>query len=437
MRRALIPVALIATATLVLFAMIRDAQQPTTAAGTAPPRSPMPGTSRPELTRTVEEMTARLAKKPDDARAVVALADALLRLQRVNNDGRAVITAEEHLRAFLKVVPDHYEAQRMLAAVLLSHHRFREAIAQAESVRARDPRDAWNYGAIGDGYLELGDYEKAFEAFDTMGQLQPGPPAYARASYGLELKGDLDGALDQMRKASEGTTPNDLESQAWHFAQIGQLLLQKGRLAEARLEFEHAAATFAGHPFAIGGLARIKMADGDLAAARQMLQEQLARVPTPDLAAAIGDLSSALGETAQAERYFTMSEQIERAGWGNGARQPQVLARFLAERGRNLPEAVSLAEEAARTRKDIFTMDTLSWAYYKSGRLEDAKTASALALRTGSRDARILFHAAEIQAASGDLSEARRTLDRIPAPEAAGDVVIAGGIKSLRARLTT
>lgn len=436
MKRTLIPLALIVTATLVVVAMVRDAKQPS-AAVTAPPRSPIPGTSRAALTRTVEQMTARLAKMPEDGKAVVQLADALVRLQRVNNDGRAVITAEDHLRTFLKRVPDHYEAQRMLAAVLLSQHRFREAIAQADAARARDPRDAWNYGAIGDGYLELGDYDKAFEAFDRMGQLQPGPPAYARVSYSLEIQGDLDGALEQMRKASDGTTPNDLESQAWHFSQIGLLLLQKGRLPEAKLQFEHAAATFPDHPFAVGGLAKIKIIEGDFASARQLLQGQLARVPTPDLAATIGDLSMAMGDTAQAERYFTMSEQIERAAWGNGLRQPQVLARFLAERGRSLPEAVRVAEEAKTTRKDIFTMDALSWAYFRSGRLADAQKASASALRTGSRDARILYHAAEIQAAGGNTADARRTLDRIAAPEAVGDVVIAQGIKNLRARLTT
>jgi hypothetical protein len=114
-----------------------------------------------------------------------------------------------------------------------------------------------------------------------------------------------------------------------------------------------------------------------------------------------------------------------------------VLARFLAERGRKLSEAVTLAEEAARTRTDIFTMDTLSWCYFTSGRLQEATKASAQAMRTGSRDARILLHAAEIQAAGGETNEARRTLDRIPAPEAVGDVVISTGIKRLRARLTT
>ena len=46
----------------------------------------------------------------------------------------------------------------MLAAVLLSQHRFRDAIAEANKAMAVDPRDAWNYGAAGDGYMELGDY---------------------------------------------------------------------------------------------------------------------------------------------------------------------------------------------------------------------------------------------------------------------------------------
>lgn len=406
--RILFPVALAVAATFVVVATLRDARQSEAAAVTEASRSSvatalpasMPGTSRAELTSTVATMTERLGADPGNATAVVSLANALIRLQRVNNDGRAVVLAEEHLRTFLSKKPGHYEAQRMLAAVLLSQHRFGDAVAAANKAMAIDPRDAWNYGAAGDGYMELGDYPRAFEAYDRMGQLQPGPPAYARTSYGLEIKGDLEGALEYMRRAAEGTSPNDPESQAWHHVQVGELFAQLGRHTQARIEFERADATFPGHPLAITGLARIKLIDGDLAAARLMLQTQLAKTATPDLASAVAELSHALGEPSRAEQYYQMAEQIERGAWGSGSRQPQVLAKLLAERPGRTAEAVSLAEEAARGRADIMTMDTLAWAYFRNGQLADAQRASIQALRTGTRNARIVCHAEVIASAA-------------------------------------
>jgi tetratricopeptide (TPR) repeat protein len=394
-----------------------------------------PGTSRAELSKTVAEMSARLERRADDSAAVVLLSDALLRLQRVNRDGRAVISAEEHLRKFLDHNRSDYNASRMLAAVLASQHRFGEAIAEADRTRAIDPRDPWNYGVIGDGCVELGDYERAFAAFDRMGQLAPGPEVYARTSYALEIKGDLAGALDYMRMAAAGTSPNDPESQAWHFVQVGDLLLQQGHARDARLEYERALATFPDHPLAVQGLARGRILDGQLAEARLRLQQELARAPGSDLAAMIGDLCDALGERDAAAQYFQMAEQIERATWANGPRQPQVLARFLADENRKLPEAIELAEEAARSRRDIFTMDVLAAAYWKAGRLGDARTASDAALRTGSKDARILWHAAEIAFASGDRARSSQLLAQIPSIATIADPRVRTGVQNLRTHL--
>ncbi|MDP2053396.1 MAG: tetratricopeptide repeat protein, partial [Acidobacteriota bacterium] len=338
---------------------------------------------------------------------------------------------ETRLRTFLAAQPDHYEGQRMLAAVLLSQHRYGAAIAQANKVQAMDPRDAWNYGAQGDGYLELGDYPRAFAAFDTMGRLQPGPPAYARVAYALELQGDLEGALEYMQRAADGTSPNDSEAQAWHYVQVGELWLLKGRLGDAKREFERAAATFPKHPLAHAGLAKIKIVEGDLKGARLVFQAQLAQGPTADTAAIIGDLSAELGDQATAAQYYAMAEQLERSGWTAGSRQPDRLARFLAERGRNLPEAVALAEEAAATRRDVMTLDTLAWAYFKAGRLPEARQASDEALRLGTRDPRLLYHAAAIVAASGDRLATTALLERVVAPDAVPDVLVARGIKAL------
>lgn len=434
MNRWLFPSAALVATIFVVVATVRDARQ-TSAAPVASPRAlPAGGTSRVQLAATVSTMTSRLQAHPGDGAAVVHLADALLRLQRVNNDARAVDEAETRVRTFLAAHPDHYEGQRMLAAVLLAQHRFGAAVKQANKAQALDPRDAWNYGAQGDGYLELGDYPRAFAAFDTMGRLQPGPPAYARVAYALELQGDLDGALEYMQRAADGTSPNDSEAQAWHFAQVGELWLLKGRLGDAKREFERAAATFPQHPYAHAGLARIKIVEGDLKGARLMFQSQLAQGPTADVAAIVGDLSAEMGDATTANQYYAMAEQIERSALTAAVRQPDRLARFLAERGRNAPEAVALAEEAATAKRDVMTLDTLAWAYFQAGRLADARRVSADALRLGTRDPRLLYHAAAIAAASGDRAASDALLARIAAPDAVADVLVAHGLKALRGR---
>jgi tetratricopeptide (TPR) repeat protein len=387
-------------------------------------------TSHDQLAVTVREMTARVALQPDHGPAVVRLAELLLRLQRVNQDDRSGRAAIEQLDAFLSRHPDHYEAARVKAAALVSQHRFTDGIALANTLVGRDARDAWNHGVLGDAYLELGDYDRAFAAFDRMGALQPGPPAYARVAYALELRGDLEGALEYMQRAADGTTPNDAESQAWHFSQLGMLFLQQGRRAAAAREFERALATFPNYPAAIEGLARVRVVAGELKAARTLYREQLARTPATHLAVAIGDLSAAIGDAADAGRYYQMAEQIERGAWARGQRQPQVLARLLADGGDDPGAAVALAEEAAARQRDIYTIDTLAWAYFKAGRLDQAVQRSAEALRTGSRDARLLYHAAEIRRAAGDAAAAGALLDRLPSRDVS-DIRIAEGLKRL------
>ena len=298
MRRALVPSIIGLTLIIVGAANWRDARSTAHPARTAQPR--LETTTRADLERTVTAMEARLRAVPSDGDAVVQLANALVRLQRVNSDPAAVVKAEQQLRAFLARMPEHYDARRTLGTVLLSQHRFRDAIREAEKARAMDPRDAWNYGVLGDAHLELGEYDDAFAAFDRMSQLRPGPTAYARVAYALELKGDLAGALETMRMAADGTSAHDAEGQAWHYAQLGNLLLQLGRTGDAKREFERAAYTFPDHPYALTGLARIKIAEGDLTGALAVYSRMLAKNPTPELAAVTGDLHARLGHREHA-----------------------------------------------------------------------------------------------------------------------------------------
>jgi tetratricopeptide (TPR) repeat protein len=349
-------------------------------------------TSREGLQRTIDAMQARLKARPADAEAAVLLADALMRQARVASNAGLATVAEQALRRALKDEPLDYDARRMLAAVYLSEHRFRDAIHEAERARDARPTDDWNYGVLGDGHLELGEYEQAFAAFQKMMDLRPTAGAYARAAYAFELRGRLDEALEAMRLSTDATSPNDPESIAWHHAQLGELYRQLGRLDEAEKEFEWADRSFPGHPFARTGLAKLKEARGDLSGALAAYADLMARTPSPDLAEKLGDVYAALGRPSEAAQQFALAE----AGWRFDAPQPTFLARFLAEHDRKIDEAVQIAERTAAERHDIFTEDALAWCYFKAGRLAEAEAAMTKALRTGTRDASIRAHAAAI-----------------------------------------
>jgi tetratricopeptide (TPR) repeat protein len=199
-----------------------------------------------------------------------------------------------------------------------------------------------------------------------------------------------------MQMATDATSAQDPESLAWHHAQLGHLLLETGRLADARREYAHAEFVFPGHPFAAEGLARVAAAAHDYAGALRLVETMLAASPTPAGLAFAGDLLVSLGRTGEAERYYRLAE----AAWQSDVPEPARLARFLAEHSRRIADAVRIAEAAAATRNDIFTDDALAWAYFQNGQIDKARAASLQARRTGSRDAAIVAHAAAIDAAS-------------------------------------
>jgi tetratricopeptide (TPR) repeat protein len=350
-------------------------------------------TSRADLDARVKDMERRLAARPDDVRSAVLLADALTRLTRVTGNAGLAIRAEQLLKKAIVEDPGNYEANRTLGSLYLSQHRFREAIAAGEKSRAARASDPLNYGVIGDGHLELGEYQQAFDAFDRMMQLRPSAGAYARVAYARELQGNLKGAIDSMKLAADATGADDPEGLAWARAQLGELYFQLGRWYDAKTEFASASQAFPGHPFAVIGYAKTIAVEGNVTGALNLLQDLQRRSPTPDLAARIGDLLERLGRHDEARKQYALAE----AGWRGDVPEPKSLARLLADHGK-ADEAVGVAEQAAAQRHDIFTQDALAWAYFKAGRVEDAKKALALALRTGTEDRDIRSHAKAIAA---------------------------------------
>jgi tetratricopeptide (TPR) repeat protein len=211
-------------------------------------------------------------------------------------------------------------------------------------------------------------------------------------SFALELQGDFEGALKAMRLAAGAGSGGDLEGLAWSQAQVGELLLRMDRPSEAIVAFAEASHAFPGHPLAVAGYARAIARVGRREEAIALLRQLVTSAPAPDVRAELGDLLAAAGRHDEARREYALAE----AAWRSDAPEPKHLAKFLADRGERVDEAVAIAEQARAARNDIYTADAQAWAYFKAGRFAEARKAIADARRTGTRDPEILRHAREI-----------------------------------------
>lgn len=282
------------------------------ACGAPPPREDQPSslsrtTSRDDLSATVAAMTARLAESPTDSAAAVRLADTWLRQARVLNRSSLHVQAEAVLDRVIAGQPDDYLARRMRATVYLAQHRFQDAILEAGRCRALRAHDPVIDGIVGDALLELGDLPAAIEAFDRMLAQRPDAVSYARASYARELQGDVQGALALMKMADEATSAHDVESQAWHAAQLGNLHVTAGNHQDALREFTRAHTLFPDHPFAVIGLARVDLLQGRPDEALRRLQPRLDAAPSADDFQLAGDALLKLGRADDARRHHALA----------------------------------------------------------------------------------------------------------------------------------
>ncbi|HEY6803775.1 MAG TPA: tetratricopeptide repeat protein, partial [Pyrinomonadaceae bacterium] len=352
---------------------------------------------------------AVIEKSPSDFRGFNLLAAALMQKSRETGDFALNNKAETALTQSFSLSSDNYEALKLRAKLLLTFHRFPEALEAAKGVQALRPDDHDVYGALTDALVEMGDYQPAVAAAQKMVDLRPDTASYARVSYLRYLHGDTEGAVTAMRAAVEAANPQDLESMAWCRVQLGRELINVGHLNEAEHEIDHALFLFPGFHAALAAKAYVRYLAHDSNQAVDYYERAYERVPLPDYSVALGDLYSKLGRQDEAKKQYDLVDFIERSGAIQGTYSRQ-LALFWANHDQRLDEALAIATNERRTRGDIYTADVLAWCLYKKGRLDEAKASIDEALHLGTHDPLLLYHAGMIGNARGDRRGARNYL---------------------------
>lgn len=357
----------------------------------------------------IQKAEAVIKRAPDQVEGYNLLAAAYLQKARETGDFGFNARAEAALKRSQEIAPEDFDALKLQATLLLAYHRFQEALEVARKAQALRPDNADVYGALTDAFVELGDYPAAIETAQKMVDKRPDTASYSRVSYLRELHGDTEGAIEAMRVAVKAADPRSPESVAWCRVHLGLELMNAGRLREAEREFDEALAIFPDYHLALSAKARVRAGAGDTAAALELYKKSEERVPLPDTASALGDLLSQLGRADEAKKEYALAEFIERGGASAGTYSRQ-LALFLADHDLKLDEALEIARRERAARNDIYTSDALAWCLYKKGMAREAKEAMDEALRLGTRDPRLFYHAGMIADALGDRRAAKQYL---------------------------
>lgn len=380
------------------------------------PQGPKGGTAVDRETALLRKLTVQ---SEANASAYVKLGNALMQKSRESMDGRLYEEAESAYERALALNPNHEAAMVGLAWVHNSEHDFDTGRKWAEKALTVNPALPDAYALLGDAAVELGAYDEAFEQYQRAVDLRPDLSSYSRAAHLLWLTGNASKARWLMRKAVASGGPH-AENTAWCRAELALMSFHTGALVPAEIQAKQALEEAPGNPHVLAVMGRIKMAKKEYAAAIDLYRRAINVAPNHDALVALGDLYALTGRRDEAEEQYKRVVELHASGgphahgggthlhpYSHGNAQ---LARFYADHDRSLTEALEEAEAAYRTYKNVFTMDTLAWCYYKNGRYPDARKLIDNVLKFKTPDAAILFHAGMIYDKIGDRPAAKKYL---------------------------
>jgi tetratricopeptide (TPR) repeat protein len=396
-------------------------------ANVAPAFRPVPEallTPQPTGTaRLIQTAQATVARNSQDASAYAGLGAAYFQHARETGDVGDYQLAEESLAKSLDLDSTDFstdEALETLAAVCMGEHRFADALRYAQKALSLGTGDLSPFAIVGDAYADMGEYDKAAAAY---GRLTPRDmvlaprAAYARdsrISYLRFIAGDTAGAIALMKTAvTEGVEAQlPSENMAWLYYELGEYETQAGDIAAADAAYLAALNTHPGDYRALAALAKLRANNGRYADAVVLYQRAIAVVPMPIFVAELGDLYTKMGHPEEAHKQYALVEYIGLLGHINQVLHNRDLAVFFADHDIKLTEAVDLARKELEVRRDVYTWDALAWALYKNGKLAEAAEASEKAMRFGTQDSLLLFHAGMIDETIGHTEQARSELQK-------------------------
>jgi tetratricopeptide (TPR) repeat protein len=335
--------------------------------------------------------------KPDDVKANLALAS--LYVQEARASGNHMYydqAALKYVNAVLNKDPQNFEGLSLKALLMLSQHHFAEGLKIAEAAKTINPYNAFIYGLIIDGNVEMGNYTAAVENADKMVSIRPDIRSYSRISYLREIYGDYPGAIDAMKMAVSAGLPGD-EGTEWSRVQLGRLYENTGDLRNAEMHYTIALENRPAYAFAFAGLARIAAASNNYPKAISFYLQADSLTNDYSIKEELSDVYKAAGEK---EKSATIANSVidgmnaaaakEKKDDSSGHYSDRELA-YAYLKISNYDKALDHALLEYNRRPDnIDVNETLAWVYYSKGDYAKALPFAQSALKTNSKNPTLL-----------------------------------------------
>lgn len=349
--------------------------------------------------------------QPDELHYQNLLAGAYIQKVRETVDFSYLERAAQVLQNVLDRDAKNYEAQRLRTEIALERHDFHAAAQYSEALTRQAPNDSWNWGTLGDAMTELGNYDRAAEAYQKMVNLRPDLSSYNRAAWFRFLYGDAENGAKIMKMAIAAGSPM-AENTAWCQVELGKIYLKTGKLKEAEDAYSAALRNFPNYHPALAGLAQTQAAKHDWKSAIANMKRAQASVPMPDYAAALYDYYTASGDTKEAKKQKELIEITDQVGQAAQEKANRNIAIIFADRDWNLSRSLELAQNELEVRGDVYTWDAFAWALYKNKKYLEAGEAIGRAMKLGTPEPAFYYHAGLIENALGHKVEAREMLKK-------------------------
>ena len=363
------------------------------------------------LPEIVDFWRSRAEASPSDYISHTHLAVTLTALARATGDLSLYEEARKPAEQALEVNPNYAPALLALARIDAAGHNFAAAFELADQVHERQPRSLDALAIMGDAKLELGDYAAAGYAFDALAEAGRTAPVVSRLARLALLEGRNDEATQLAAEAVQLSAdlvlrPNDA---AFYWFQLGHHRYQAGDVGDAATALEQARTIAPGHLAATEVLAGLRAGQGRYDEAITLYAELLEAGPAADLHGELSTIYGLVGNGDAAAEQLRLGLALAAVTLDAYPSERRHIATFLINHD---PEtALGLAQQDFATRQDVYAYDTLAWALFANGQLEEAADAIDAALAVGTRDAELLYHAGRIYVALGDDSRGSALLE--------------------------